>query len=224
MKIATEMNFKNLLLILIIFLMSISMYSQKKMVLYFKDGSSQTGYITYEKKYVKFQESKKDKKQKIDYQLLDSTTNYISKRAKNSRREPKTYYFIPEGKKEKHYGVWELDTKGKVYLYKRTVDASNGGMWTNSMGGMPNTITSTGSNKNKKNIIYRVKRPNEPYLTSFGNKDFSAGFITIVDSFKNETAEYFEDCPILVEKIKKEEKGFTRNCMKEIVDYYNQCN
>jgi len=224
MKKAIATNFKDLLLILIIFLMSINLYSQKKMVLYLKDGSSQTGYVTYEKKYVKFQKTKKDKKKKVEYHLLDSTTNYVSQRAKNNKRKPKTYYFFPEGKKGKHYNAWEVDTKGEVSLYKRTVDASNGGMWMNSTGGT-STFVPTGSNKDKKNVIYRVKRANEPYLTSFGNKDFSAAFITIVDSFKNETARYFEDCPTLVEKIKKEEKGFTRNCMKEIVDYYNnQCN
>jgi len=195
------------------------------MVLHFKDGTSQTGYVTYEKKYVKFQESKKDKKQKIDYQLLDYTTNYISKRAKNTSREPKVFYFLPEGKKEKHYEVYELVIKGEVCLYKRTINSSNGAVWTNSMGGQPNTLMPTGSNKKKKITIYRVKRPSESYLTSFGNKDFSAAFITIVDSFKGGTAEYFEDCPILVDKIKKEEKGFTRKDMKSIVNFYNnECN
>ena len=225
MKKAAVYNFKNFIVILIIFLSSISMYGQKKVVLYLKDGSSLTGYVTYEKKHVKFQKTKSDKKEKLDYQLLDSTTNYISKRALSNNRIPKTYYFFADGKKDKDYNVWQLEINGKVSLYKRTVDGGGSVSWSNSMGGMPNTIAPAGGSKKKKVTIYRVKKQDEIYLTSFGNKDFSAAFITIVDSFKNETARYFEDCPTLVEKIKNEEKGFTRKDMKSIVNYYNNdCN
>jgi len=161
MKKTAVHNFKDFFIILIVFLVYTSMYGQKKVVLYLKDGSSLTGYVIYEKKHVKFQKTKSDKKKKIDYHLLDSTTNYISKRALNNNRKPKTYYFFTDGEKDKKYNTWELEINGKVSLYKRTVNASNGGMWMNSMGGT-STFVSTGSNKNKKQLIIGFKKKKKP--------------------------------------------------------------
>jgi len=210
-----------LLLVTITLIFTIKTYGQKKMTLYFKDGTTNTGYVEFKKKEVKFRAKQKGKKEKFDYVLLDSASTPINPRAKRQRK-PKTVYFLPEGEKQKKIGVYEIVSTGKVTLYKKTNIAGYSTVWTPTgaagLGG-PSIPMSGG-----KHVAYGLKKSNESSITILGGKDTSIAFITIADSFKNHSEKYFSDCPILVENIKNKKQGFRQSDLKKIVIYYNtQC-
>lgn len=215
------MNFKNALLFLVMIQASMSLTAQKKMNLYFKDGSTKTGFVEFKKEEVKFRAKQKGKKEKFDYALLDSAATPINPRAKR-KPTPKTVYFLPEGQKGKRISVFELVTKGKLSLYKKTALAGYQGVWINTGGGGAGAgnIFIPGA-PSKKITIYALKRKNEPTVTILGGKDTSIAFVKLIDSFKKHSAAYFSDCPSLVMSIKEGKKGFKQGEMKKIVSYYN---
>lgn len=184
-------------------------YAQKKMVLHFKDGSQQTGYVTFKKKEIQFQENRKDKKEKIDYALLDSAVTAINSRAKRARK-PKTVYVLATYKDGKDYRVYDLIKQGKVNLYTFSNYSGVRGLWAPTGGNAGNSVfIPTGGASST--IKYGLKRENETY-------------VTILDKFVKNASNYFKDCSELSEKIKKKEKGFKKENIKKIVDYYNsQC-
>jgi len=210
-----------LLLITGLVLCSLKGFSQKKMILHFKDGSTQTGYVTFKKKELKFQENLKAKKGKIAYEVLDSASSYKNPRAKRASK-PKTVYILPTGKEGKQYRVYDIVKQGKVNLYKYSTYAGYSGLWVPSGGGGSQVYIPTGGGGPV--TIYGIKRPDESFVTILGNKDTSIAFVKVSDSFKKQGSAYFEDCSALSQKIEKKEKGFTKKDLKRIVDYYNtQC-
>lgn len=214
---------KPLLLLLCLFSGLLTLNAQKKMNLYFKDGSIKTGYVTFKKSEVKYQEKKKGRKEKFDYEILDSAASPVNPRAKRQLK-PKTVYFLAEGKKGKKVSVFDLVSSGKVNLYKKTTMAGYQGVWLNTGGGGAGNIFIP-SAPSKKITIYALRRESEPNVTILGGKDTSVAFIKLVDSFKNHSEEYFSDCPALVENIKEEKKGFKQSEIKKIAAFYNtQCN
>lgn len=202
--------------ILLILLLSYQTYAQKKMVIHLKDGSQQTGYVTFKKKEIKFQEKLKDKKTKIAYETIDSLSSYVNPRAQRAR-EPKTVYVWATGKENKDYHVYDRVVKGNVNLYKYT-----------SFGGYSAIVVPTGgagaygvsipTGKNAS-VNYGVKRDGESFVVILGDLDS-----LIRDHFKSQGSKYFSDCPVLSEKIKNKEKGFSKKDIKKVVAFYNsQC-
>lgn len=215
-------KFRYILFSLVI-LIGNSAFSQKKMTLHFKDETSKTGFVTFKKKELKFQEKLKGKKKKIAYELLDSISSYVNPRAKRARA-PKTVYVLPTAKEDKQYRVYEKVTQGKVTLYKYSSFGGYSGMWVPSGGGPGNSVyIPTGGTTSA--TVYGLKREGESYVSILGNSDSSIMFVKIHDSFKSQGSKYFSDCPILAEKIKNKDKGFTKKDIKKVVNYYNtQCN
>lgn len=110
---------KLLATIIICLLCTLSLSAQKKMNLYFKDGTSKTGYVEFKKDEVKFRAKQKGKKEKFDYAILDSAAAPINPRAKRQRK-PKHVYFLPEGKKGKKSECMKLYQLGKsIYIKKQ---------------------------------------------------------------------------------------------------------
>lgn len=217
------MNQLKIIILFFIVFGGLNCYGQKKMDLFFKDGSIETGYVTFKKGKAKFQENKKEKKRNIKYEILDSASSTLSKRAKESKRKPKTVYFLPVGAKKKTYMVYELLEEGKISLYKLSNYSGYGAVWMStggSFGGIPMVA-------GKKNSIrYAVRKKGDDFITGLGGKDTSVMFVKLVDSYKRDLTILFEDCPVLVEKIENEEKGFKgKKELPTMVDYYNnQCN
>lgn len=204
---------------------SLSCFGQKKMDLFFKDGTTQTGYVTFKNKKAKFQKSKKGKKgkkQSIKYELLDSASSTLTKRAKELNREGKTVYFLPVGAKKKTYMVYELLEEGKINLYKLSNYSGYGTVWMSTGPGFGGVPMGVGS---KNTVRYAVRKKGDDFITGLGGKDTSVMFVKLVDSFKRDLKILFEDCPSLVEKIEKDEKGFKgKKGLPNMVDYYNkQC-
>jgi len=207
-------------LVLVVITYNIQCLAQTKSVLFYKDGTSKTGYITFKKKEIKFQENKKDKKEKINYDQLDSISSYINPRSKRKDLKPKMAYIFPTDKNDKNFQVYDLVKKGKVNLYKLSKYGDYSMIW------LPSNSSSFGTTPvpvgtRKTVTIYGVKRNNETFVTILGNKDTSVSFVTIADSFKSQGSEYFSDCIELASKIKKGEKGFSKEDIKKVVDYYN---
>lgn len=208
--------------VILCFLYTSSLSAQKKMNLYFKDGTSKTGYVEFKKDEVKFRAKQKGKKEKFNYVLLDSAAAPINPRAKRQRK-PKPVYFLPEGKKGKKIGVYEVVTTGKINLYKKTNVAGYSTVWmttlgSGGLGGPPIPM------KGGKITAYALQRAGEPTVTILGGKDTSIAFVKISDSFKKHSEDYFSDCPTLVKNIKEGKRGFTSKELKKIVTYYNtQC-
>ncbi|PWI29939.1 hypothetical protein DI383_09305 [Flavobacteriaceae bacterium LYZ1037] len=194
-------------------------FSQTKSVLFYKDGTSQTGYVTFKKKEIKFQEQKKSKKEKIKYEQLDSISGYINPRSKRKDNNPRMAYIFPTGKDGKDFKVYDLVKKGKVNLYTYSKYGNYPVLWLPSSNNIGTTPVFTGTRNDI--TIYGVKRDNEAFVTILGNKDTSVSFITIADSFKTQGSEYFSDCSELKIKIKEGEKGFSKKDIKKVVDYYN---
>lgn len=206
------MNIRIFLVLVVTILFSMKLSAQKKMNLYFKDGTIKTGYIEFKKDEVKYKESQKGKKEKFDYTLLDSAATPINKRAKRQLK-PKTVYFIPEGKNRKKIGVYELVISGPLNLYKKTNLAGYSTVWVSTgAGGLGGSAIPMAG---KKRVAYGLKRTDEPTITTLGGKDTSVAFIKIVDSFKKHSEEYFSDCPTLVQNIKDEKRGFKQSELKK---------
>lgn len=182
---------------------------QKKMTLFFNDGTEQTGYVTFKKKEAVFQEKAKGKKIKFKYALLDSASTPRNKRAKR-QREPKTVYFLSEGNKEKSRGVYDLVSRGKINLYKKTSYAGYSGIWMANAGGPGTPIfMPTGGGKSKV-IIYAIQKDEAGNLEVLGTK------------FNKQITNYFPDCSALTEKVEAKEKGFRKKDIKNIINFYNQ--
>ena len=60
--------------------------------------------------------------------------------------------------------------------------------------------------------FYHLRKSNENKMVDFSNS---------WKWFYKMVAEEFPDCPSLIEKVKNEEEGFTRNDIKNIGEYYN---
>lgn len=212
---------KLLATIIICLLCTLSLSAQKKMNLYFKDGTSKTGYVEFKKDEVKFRAKQKGKKEKFDYAILDSAAAPINPRAKRQRK-PKHVYFLPEGKKGKKIGVYEVVSTGKINLYKKTNIAGYSTVWvTTGAGGLGGPAIPM---RGGKITAYALQRAGEPTVTILGGKDTSIAFVKISDSFKKHSEDYFSDCPTLVDHIKEGKRGFTSKELKKIVAYYNtQC-
>ncbi len=89
----------------------------------------------------------------------------------------------------------QLVERGKVNIYKNTSSVS-GGYGTYSF------------------TEYYFIRDGEPYITQLVTNAPAA-------KFRKKAANYFEDCPILVDKIKNREDGFKMKNVKEIAQFYN---
>lgn len=200
--------------IVLVFCLSNSVLAQKKMNLHFKDGTSQTGYVTFKKKEIKFQEKLKGKKEKVDYADIDSLSSYVNPRATRARA-PKTVHVLATDKENKDFKVYDIVTKGKVTLYKYSSFGGYSAMWVPT-GGTPGSSVYIPSGGGGKTITYAVKRDGESFVSVLGNSDS-----LIRDSFKTQGYDYFNDCPDLASKIKNKEKGFEKKDIKKIVTYYN---
>ncbi|PWK19577.1 hypothetical protein [Xanthomarina spongicola] len=199
---------------------NVQCFAQTKSVLFYKDGTSQTGYVTFKKKEIKFQEQKDGKKEKIEYEKLDSISGYINPRSKRKDIKPRMAYVFPTGKNDKNFQVFDLVKKGKVNLYKLSKYGNYSVIWVPSNNSsFATTPIPVGTRKTI--TIYGVKRDNETFVTILGNKDTSVSFVTIADSFKTQGSDYFSDCTELATKIKDGEKGFRKEDIKKVVDYYN---
>lgn len=196
-------------IILLALVISSQSLAQKKLVLHFKDGTQQTGYVTFKKKGIQYQENLKSKKTKIEYALLDSASTVINPRAKRAQK-PNTLFILPTEKEGKDYRVYDVVKRGKLSLYKYTSHSGAAGLWTPTGGGVGNSVyIPTGGSKST--ITYGLKRDDE-------------ACVTILYKFVNNGTKYFKDCPSLSENIKNKEKGFKKGDLKKIVDYYNaQC-
>ncbi len=98
----------------------------------------------------------------------------------------------------------EVLVKGEVSLYLKT-------FFQTSMN--PNTGAMTQTNKS----TYYIKKKDEPYAVFYVAK----GYIP-PQSFNNVVAEFFKDCPQLIQKV--ENRVYKKKHFMEIVEYYNsQC-
>lgn len=211
-------------LILVLITYNVQSFAQTKSVLFYKDGTSRTGYVTFKKNEIKFQEQQKGKKEKIKYELLDSISGYINPRSKRKDNKPRMAYVFPTGKSDKDFQVFDLVKKGKVSLYTLSKYGDYSMIWVPSNN---SSFATTPIPVGAKKIvtIYGVKRDKEAFVTILGNKDTSVSFITIADSFKTQGSAYFSDCTDLASKVKEGEKGFSKEDIKKVVDYYNtECN
>ena len=198
MKLKTALN-----LIPVLLFFNLSIAQKNKMVLVYKDGTSQNGYgkLTSEKK-IKFRKTRKEKAIKMAYEDLKNV-----KEIKFYGDEIEIYEFvtIKEGKVK----LLERTAKGKVNLYRRLRITGSTFM---PMGGMQaggGMWTGGGTIKN-----YYVKRATEKVATHLGSNQL------FTKSFVNAMSEYVKDCPELVSKITSKE--LRKRDLIEIIEFYNE--
>ncbi|PHR72488.1 MAG: hypothetical protein COA67_04385 [Lutibacter sp.] len=169
-------------------------YSQNnKSSLHFNSGEVKQGYVNFVSDSII--EYKNSKKDKyIEYSLKDINYVEVFRKSRTSIYE----YIEIDGVNYKK--PLELVIKGKVSLYMSELSG------TGQIG-----------QEYYKTKSYYLKRNNKP-----------AVFITVLGgitskNFKKAIAEYFDDCPVLIQTVK--EKKLRKRKIKEIVVLYNEtCN
>ncbi|MBQ4822593.1 hypothetical protein [Aquimarina sp. MMG016] len=188
---------KTFLLLLITILTGIGTYGQKtNATLIFKNGIKLRGLGTViNDGDVKFRESKKHKRVYYSFDKLDSVMVYDT---------DVVYTYVRKKVKDKlERKVLRVVAKGKkVTLYKVVIEGY--------------TDTGMGPSFGHHHSIsgYYASKEGEKEVTHLG----SSGLFSI--NFKKAASKYFEDCPVLVEKIKN--KKYKKRNILEIVEYYNK--
>ena len=135
----------------------------------------------------------------------DKTSKYekirfkeIEKAIISNKRKTYTTYFLT-GENGKSFPAELVQAGPKINIYKGIVKYSN------IFGHV------------EQAEAYCFKRENEEFVPVLGGG-------RVWDSFEKDCAEYFKDCPKLVEKISNDERGFRKTDLKNIAEFYNsQC-
>ncbi|WP_146104884.1 hypothetical protein [Polaribacter gangjinensis] len=127
----------------------------------------------------------------------------------NADSEIALYEYVQTSKNTK--GLFKVISAGKATLYARSVSLT--------------TTTPTymgGAYGGTWNYNYSFKDFSEFYVKR-ENEEIASPMITarISSSFKKRAMEYFADCPYLVAKL--DEKRYTKEDIKDVVDKYNEC-
>lgn len=192
---------------IVVLLVTLSTTAQdKEAKLFFKDGTSVTGYAKLKDKRgftsgsgkILFRLSKEDEPDEWDHKAVDKIKFF-------GFEYYKTFVYVKARYKSyTGYYLLELITEGEVNLYKKTSygETSIIGMGDFNLGAQ-NTYR---MHEYRESNIYVVKRDSELKLMELDDR--------------KKIIEYFKDCP----NIKKglDEKEFKVSDLRDIVEYYNE--
>lgn len=218
---------KKTLLLLLLFLTAYSISNAQSIIpfvnkyknatIYFRDGTVKEGLgkITLLDDKIKFKANKKADKEIYDYRELDKITF-------KEKKEDKTYQykiFKKKNVKKPQYPLLEIEVIGNFSLFSKevTYTASTPGFGGHSfsVGGNSFSTPATGgfNYSNTYKVYYITKKNSDEVYFIFDKKILGGKFI-------KSARKYFEDCPLLVEKINSKE--FKRNDIIEIIEFYNK--
>jgi len=184
------------LLFTLYFFIGFSQNNKKEATLYLKNGDSIKCFARISGVNVRYAKSKKEKEKILNYKKL----RYIKYRVKGIPYQ--IHYQQIEGNKTPK--LMQLIIDGKIQLFGiydvydfKATKYSN-----------PNFSAKLFPAKK-----YYLKRKEDKYVTRLNR------------NFKQKAIEFFKVCKDLVQKIKKEEKGFHKKDIVNIVEYFNEhCN
>ena len=178
-----------------------SQYTKVKIV--FKDGTILKGLSKKKGSHqIKFKKERSSKAKKYQLKEVEEYFEYY-----NGEEVKYKYLYIKESKK---YLLMQEVIKDKVSLYIIGATGQHVGM---GFGGNSNGFGGVGGASSFSIESYYLKRNGEDYvhyITSTGG--FSKNFV-------KSASEFFNDCLILVEKIKKKE--YKKRDIREVVKFYN---
>ncbi len=179
----------------ILFILSLNIYCQKDVTLFFRNGDSLKviSHLYSGMAKIKYRVSEDSKKIKIDYRKVKKAVKYYTSNSVTYTYKIKKNHATPV--------LLEQVSKGKIYLYKLDFTRNS-----NFGGGM-----SMSSNHSE----YYVCKGDDDIVTTF-----NASGIFIENSFRKKSEKIFNDCPVLVKKIK--DKILKMANIPEIVTFYNE--
>lgn len=179
-------------------------YGQFKPIkLILKSGDSLTGLGKFSRgKKVKFKKNKASKAVKYNFKNLKRVQIYDEDEIIN--------YVYLKKKGKKIFRFYKELVRGEVSLYKIVVIGSAGGYGAVGHPGVPSGIRAGDSFSFVK---YFIKRKEDNGVTRFWEESIFS------KSFKKAALDYFYDCKIIVEKVKKKE--YKVDNIVEMVEYYN---
>ena len=187
---------KKILFSIILFI-SINIYGQKNVTLFFRNGDSLKviSHLNSGDTRINYKVNEGSKKIKVDYKKIKKAVKYYKSFKTTYTFKIKQNYSIPV--------LLEQVTSGKIYLYKLDFTRNS------NLGGM--TMSSNNSE-------YYVCKDDEDVVTRF-----NASGIFIENGFRKKSNIVFKDCPYIIEKINN--KMWKMKDIPKIVDYYNkECN
>lgn len=180
--------------VLLLLLITASVYSQQRVNITLKNGDKLTGNGKVTNTGVNLKTSKGTRK--IEGSEIERVVETKKKRVKKYAFRP-----LKKGKKAKRLEIYYAG-KG-IELFKVQVGKSK-----HSTGG------SVSANVTITVIRYYVYRDGEEFATMV-----SSGAL-LGKNYKQRTKEYFSDCPALVEKIGS--KGFKKENLKKVIKFYEK--
>ncbi|MFC4633452.1 hypothetical protein ACFO3O_06015 [Dokdonia ponticola] len=206
--------------LLFIFFVFINVSAQKSSAtLFFKDGTSQQGYVIGDASWdIRFSKELKGKKTTYDFKELDSL--HITENEQLISYHIQKYRFGKSSKKSKKlkYTMAQLIIDGPVRFYIQklkyttpesveTIRYSNGHV-------EEKTALATDYSQHSLFVI----KPDEDRLFWL----YTPGGGLFSRNFKNAATEYFQDCPAVIAKIESGE--FNSKTVAKMVQFYNnQC-
>ncbi len=197
---------KNILLTFLSIFLFVSVSAQKhKATIYFKNGTSIKGLAKIDGEKIIYKTSKKAKRKWFDH----TTVNRIDIKDLGKSIYHRLYY--KKINNSTSFQLLELYKRGRVSVYifphidSNTPKNTNNNIRLGVSGGLTVLLTN-----NSKGNFYLCKNKSES-VTNFSNKK---------KIFREETSEYFKDCPILVDKINS--RKFKSKHLIKIIDFYNK--
>lgn len=196
-------------IVVVVLLIALSTTAQdKEAKLFFKDGTSVTGYAKLKDKRgftsgsgkILFRLSKEDEPDEWDHKAVDKIKFF-------GFEYYKTFVYVKARYKSyTGYYLLELITEGEVNLYKKTSYGETSNFNFNVGNFNLETQNKHGMREYRESNIYVVKRDSELKLMELNDR--------------KKIIEYFKDCP----NIKKglDEKEFKVSDLRDIVEYYNE--
>ncbi len=187
------MSMKNLILIIFLFISTLSFAQKDIITIYLKNGESfKTEKISEKKNNFKFKDVEGNS-QEIEISKVDKIISTGKKEKNNYTKMYITY-------SEKKGALMEEIVNGKVNLYKFTESSFGPPMGTM---GPSRTVT----------ITYYAKRDNESVATYLQGNNVAYG------SYRKNLQDYFKDCAAVLAMVK--EDNFKRSKIDEVVEFYN---
>ena len=167
---------------------------------------------------LRFRTDQQSRKRKFKVQEVASVVFTIDFRERvDGERVEKTRVdkYVPVLIKEKRnnnlLGFMQEVVLGNVSLYGRTVSQYNG----SSIGGVGGAAAPM--------FIPSWSSHNQLWVKRDGQEAEVINQISVLKGFKKRAVEYFEDCPVLIEKL--QDRDLKKSDLKEIVEFYNKdCN
>jgi hypothetical protein len=195
-------QFKQLIVLCTLLMTTLGFSQSNKCVIYFKESTKVEGLGKFKAEgIIKFRLNEDSEKVFYDPKLID--------RIEMNEGETKLFRYK---KIDEFYSQWlEQLVEGKVCLYTTSSTMYSPGIATGGMGGGFGGMTIGGGSNTTTYYYVNYLGEDEVFrIATYGN--FSK-------RFKKTAAEFFKDCPVIVEKV--ENGTYKKDDLEEIVKFYN---